>query len=246
MGFIFTSRDSRLHMALRTLYFRCVFAFADIVLCHSKFELDNYRRIFRGCRARFAYIPYGMHVAGRESVSSVAIEPRYVLAAGRSGRDYRTLFEAVRGREIQLRVVCDSSDALAGLDVPPNAIVLRNCYGGEYISELAGASIVAVPLAVDNISAGQMVMLQAMAFGKPVIVTRTPTIEEYVADREQAVLVPRGDPAAMRSAIESLLSTPERIDAMGQAGLRTFEEKFSMRSYVRNVLAAIRDSRDLL
>ena len=239
VGFIFTDRKSRLHMALRILYFRCVFAFADTVLCHSAFELDDYRRIFRGCRARFAYIPFGLHVAGRESVSHRALEPRYVLAAGRSGRDYRTLFEAVRGRDIRLRVVCDSSDALEGLDVPPNVVVLRACYGGAYIRELAGASMVAVPLAVDNISAGQMVMLQALAFGKPVIVTRTPTIEEYVADNEQAVLVPRGDAVAMRSAIEGLLASPERIDAMGQAGLRTFEEKFSMRSYVRNVLKAI-------
>ena len=178
-------------------------------------------------------------MAGRESLSHDALEPRYVLAAGRSGRDYRTLFEAIRGRDIQLRVVCDSSDALEGLDAPPNVVVLRACYGSAYLSELAGASIVAVPLAVDNISAGQMVMLQALAFGKPVVVTRTPTIEEYVADNEQAVLVPRGDAAAMRSAIESLLASPERMDAMGQAGLRTFEEKFSMRSYVRNVLKAI-------
>ncbi len=239
LGFIFTDRPNRLQRALRTLYFRCVFAFADIVLCHSAVELETYRRIFRGCHARFEYIPFGLHVAGRESVSSVAVEPRYVLAAGRSGRDYRTLFEAVRQRDIQLRVVCDNSDALADIDVPPNVVVLRDCYGGAYINELAGASIVAVPLAVDNISAGQMVMIQAMALGKPVVVTRTPTIEEYVADNEQALLVPRGDPAAMWSAIESLLSSPERIDAMGRAGLRTFEDKFSMRSYVRNVLGAI-------
>jgi glycosyltransferase involved in cell wall biosynthesis len=180
-----------------------------------------------------------MHVAGRELVSGVAVEPRYVLAAGRSGRDYRTLFDAVRGRDIRLRVVCDNTDALAGLDVPPNAVVLRDCYGSAYIDELAGASIVAVPLAVNDISAGQMVMLQAMAFGKPVVVTRTPTTQEYVTDNVQALLVPRADPAAMRSAIETLLSSPERIDEMGRAGLQTFEEKFSMRSYVRNVLAAI-------
>ena len=239
VGFIFTSRNSHLQMALRRLYFRCVFAFADTVLCHSAFELESYRRIFRGCHARFAYIPFGLHVAGRESVSGVAVEPRYVLAAGRSGRDYRTLFDAVRGQDIRVRVVCDSSDALADLDVPPNVVVLRDCYGGAYLRELAGASIVAVPLAVDNISAGQMVMIQAMALGKPVIVTRTPTIEEYVTDREQALLVPLADPVAMRRAIQSLLSSPERIEAMGRAGLRTFEDKFSMRSYVRNVLAAI-------
>ena len=162
-----------------------------------------------------------------------------MLAAGRSGRDYRTLFEAVRGRDIRLHVVCDSTDALAGLDVPPKVVVLRNCYGSAYINELAGASIVAVPLAVNDISAGQMVMIQAMALGKPVVVTRTPTTQEYVTDNVQALLVPRADPAAMRSAIEALLSSPERIDEMGRAGLQTFEEKFSMRSYVRNVLAAI-------
>ena len=239
VGFIFSGRENRLHMALRTLYFRCVFALADTVICHSRVELMNYRRIFRNCHARFVYMPFSLHVAGREALSGIAVEPRYVLAAGRSARDYGTLFDAVRGRDIRVRVVCDNADALAGLDVPPNAVVLRNCYGTAYLDELAGASLVAVPLTVSDISAGQMVMIQAMAFGKPLIVTRTPTTEEYVTDNVQALLVPRGDSAAMRSTIEGLLSSPDLLDQLGRAGLRIFEEKFSMRSYVRNVLASI-------
>ena len=181
-GFIFTGRTNRILMALRMLYFRCVFALADTVICHSRFELRSYRRIFRGCHARFVYMPFSLHVAGREAVSGVVAEPRTVLAAGRSGRDYRTLFEAVRQRDIQLRVVCDNSDALADIDVPPNVVVLRDCYGGAYINQLAGASIVAVPLAVDNISAGQMVMIQAMALGKPVVVPDDPGCVEAIGN----------------------------------------------------------------
>jgi glycosyltransferase involved in cell wall biosynthesis len=239
LGFIYTRRRGRVSNALRKLYFRVVFAFADTVICHSAFEVDDYRRMFAGTRARFVYVPYGLHVAGRESISSVAAEPRYVLAAGRSGRDYRTLCEAVRGRDVHVRIVCDSSHALVGLDIPDNVTVLRECYGGDYLRELAGASVVVVPLAVDNISAGQMVMLQAMSFGKPVIITQTATIQEYVTDGREATFVPRGDPAAMHRTIQDLLASPERAEAMGNVGRQTFEDKFSMRSYVRNVLAAL-------
>ena len=239
LGFIYTPRASRVLTLLRRRYFRAVFAFVDLVICHSSVELDDYRRTFDGTGARFVHVPYGLHVAGRESLSHAPIAPPYVMSAGRSERDYGTLFDAVRGRDVRLRVICDRSEALAGLDVPANVTILRDCYGADYLRELAGASVVAVPLAVDNISAGQMVMIQAMAFGKPVVVTRTRTMADYVTDGHEALLVERTDAAAMRDAIESLLASPERMAAMGSAGLAAFEERFSMRSYVRHVLDAI-------
>lgn len=244
VGFIYTDRRNLLLRALRQRYFRVVMAFADLVLCHSQLEIDALRARFAGSHARFTWLPYGLYVGGRESVSSVPRDPPYLFAAGRSGRDYRTLIDAVRDTPFALRIACDRSEALAHIEIPANVTVLRACYGADYIGELAGASAVVVPLAVDDISAGQMVMLQAMAFGKPVVVTRTPTIAEYASDGHEVVMVPRGDASALRASIDALMRSPERLAAIGDAGRERYERSFTMRAYVRNVLDAVSSPRD--
>lgn len=238
-GFIYTPRSNKLLSNLRRLYFRWVFSFADVAISHSALEAKNYSEIFAGCKTQFDHIPYGMNVAGRDWAGSTPVQPPYILSAGRSGRDYKNLIEAVRGQDIQLRIVCDSGPALAGLDIPGNVTILRNCYGGDYIRELAGSSVVVIPLAVGDISAGQMVMLQAMAFSKPIVVTDTPSIGEYVQHRHNAMLVNPGDPLAIRAALHELLVDRERATHLGDNGYAAFEEKFNMRSYVRNMISVI-------
>jgi glycosyltransferase involved in cell wall biosynthesis len=240
IGFIFTPRRSRWLNALRRRYFTTVLGLADTVIVHSTVEALAYQREFSGARARFVFVPYGLHIFGRQTQQTVSTAPRpRLLAAGRSGRDYATLLAAVSDLEVDLHVVCDRSDALAGLRVPPNVTVLRACYGADYVKELNACTMVVVPLAVDDISAGQMVMLQAMAFGKPMVVTRTRTTEEYVVDGLDAALVPRADSAALRNAITNMLSDPARAAAMGQHASKSYEEKYSMAAFVRNILAVI-------
>jgi glycosyltransferase involved in cell wall biosynthesis len=239
LGFIYTPRSNSLLSYLRRQYFRRVFSFADVAICHSSLEAKNYANIFINCKARFEYIPYGMHVAGRESVGSSPIKPPYILSAGRSGRDYKSLVEAVRGQDLQLHIVCDSTQALLGLDLPDNVTVLRNCYGGDYIREIAGSSLIVIPLAVGDISAGQMVMLQAMAFSKPIVMTDTPSIREYVQHQVNALLVNPADPQALRQSIAEVIANPELAEQLGSNGFNTFEENFSMRAYVRNMMRVI-------
>ena len=50
-----------------------------------------------------------------------------------------------------------------------------------------------------------MVLIQAMAYCRPVIITRTATTEEYVEHGINAYLVPLGDAHALRDAIRLLI-----------------------------------------
>ena len=244
IGFIFTPRRGRWIKALRQRYFNAVLGLADTVIVHSTIEALAYQQAFSGMRTRFVFVPYGLHIHGCEKQTqskpalSASSRPR-LLSAGRSGRDYATLFAAVKGLNVDLHVVCDRGDALAGLTIPTNVTILRACYDAAFVQELIDCTIVIVPLAVDHISAGQMVVLQAMAFRKPVVVTRTLTIEEYVSDGVDAILVPRANSVALRSAIVTLLDDPARAAVLGQAALRTYETHHTMAAFVRNILAAI-------
>jgi glycosyltransferase involved in cell wall biosynthesis len=241
LGFIFTPRRSTWLESLRSRYFGFVLRSAEVVIVHSSVEALEYQEKFSGKQTRFVYVQYGLQVIGREiqEATDSGGRPR-LLSAGRSGRDYGTLFTAVDGLDIDVHVVCDRKDALAGLKVPSNVKLLRQCYGDEYIRELRACQVVVIPLAVDSISAGQMVLLQAMAFGKPVVISRTRTVEEYLSDTEDAVLVTRADPSALRKAITELLADPDRAAGLGKNAQRAYETKYSLVVFVNNILAAMR------
>jgi glycosyltransferase involved in cell wall biosynthesis len=58
----------------------------------------------------------------------------------------------------------------------------------------------------------------AYFFGKPVIVTRTGALPEYVVEGETGWVVPPGDPEALAGCLTHALSDPARLVRMGQAG----------------------------
>jgi glycosyltransferase involved in cell wall biosynthesis len=64
-----------------------------------------------------------------------------------------------------------------------------------------------------------LVLVEAMAAGKPIVATRVGGIPEVVVDGETALLVPPSDPAAIAAAVVSLLTDPERARAMGRCGV---------------------------
>jgi len=90
-----------------------------------------------------------------------------------------------------------------------------------------------------NESAG-LVLLEAMACGLPVVATRVGGIPEYVAEGETGLLVPPRDPQALAAAIESLIVDPARREALGRAGRRRVEERFTAERMVAQTVQLYR------
>lgn len=244
-GFIYTSRPSRLVNALRRVYFRTVLRNVRCVICYSSLEVERYGAVFAGTGTAFTFIPWGTDVLGRDEYLRTRAEQERrpgkmtVLSAGRSGRDYRTLVEAVRGLDVSLTIICDRDEALAGVGESAQIRVLRDCYDHRYLAELGAADIVVVPLAVEDISAGQMVIIQTLAYGKPAVVTRTPTVSEYLEDGRTALFVERHNAGQMRGAIARLAADRALRERLGEAALAEYERRFSQAAVMRNIIAAI-------
>jgi glycosyltransferase involved in cell wall biosynthesis len=64
------------------------------------------------------------------------------------------------------------------------------------------------------------VAMEAMLMGKPVIATRMGGLSDIVVDGETGLLVPAGDPLALRDAIQSLLDDPEQQKLMGNMAMQ--------------------------
>lgn len=74
------------------------------------------------------------------------------------------------------------------------------------------------------------VVLDAMAFGKPIVATQVGGIPEQVMDGESGILVSPGDSLALAEAIKKLLKNPALATRLGQNACAQVREKFSMMS----------------
>jgi glycosyltransferase involved in cell wall biosynthesis len=73
-----------------------------------------------------------------------------------------------------------------------------------------------------------LALLEAMLAGKPMVASAVSSAPEIVEDGRTGLLVPPNDPAALASAVVSLLSDPERATAYGRAGLERARAEFSV------------------
>jgi glycosyltransferase involved in cell wall biosynthesis len=75
-------------------------------------------------------------------------------------------------------------------------------------------------------------LVEAMALGKPVVVTRVGGLPEVVKDGRDGFLVPPGNPGALATRIIEVLGDPQLRERLGQAARRRAED-FDVRTSVR-------------
>lgn len=237
LGFIYTDRASQFVSRLRLAMYRRMLGLARCVICFSRLEQRRYQQLFEGTSARFVAIPYGLHVNDRLPPRAPA--SRYVMSAGRSGRDYAVLARAAQALPLQFKIVCDADAPLRGIEFPENVEVLRDVHGARYFELLKSSEFVVIPLAVDDVSAGQMVLLQAMALGKACVITRTATSQEYGEHGETLLFVEPGSESSMIEAIDQLSADQALRERLGWYALRRYQANHSMAAYARNVATVV-------
>lgn len=184
----------------------------------------------------------------------------HIASAGREFRDYATLIEAVRGMAVRVEIAAGSLWSTRRMDVgsdalPTNVGVARRSYA-ELRDVYASAHFVVVPLHEVDFQAGIITILEAMAMGKAVIVSRTSgqtgavsgrllaggrfvEIGEHASRDETGIYVTPGDPAALRAAIEHLVARPDEARRMGEAGRAIAESAFSLERFVERLAGVI-------
>ena len=72
-----------------------------------------------------------------------------------------------------------------------------------------------------------IVLLEAMACGKPVVASRLPGVRDVVEDGEDGLLVTPGDVKDLAEKINILLDDPGKCQAMGKMGLRKARDQYA-------------------
>lgn len=230
--FIMRERTERLLSRAKYAFMRWCFTSVDLCVCSARLECDYYAKAFRWAPAKLAYVPF--HTDPR-FLDIPTQDGAYAVSAGRSFRDYDTLLDAWEGIDVPLQIVGYKGNRPA----PPGVNLTRELPLDELTRLIAGSGIVVLPLEDRQISIGQSVLLQAMAMGKAVVATRVNGTVDYVTHMTTGLLVPPGDPAALRAAVRLLASDDALRRRLAAAALEQVKRSHLVSHYLQGVTRAL-------
>lgn len=182
---------------------------ARIYLVHHDYE--TYARELGTSFQKFRWIGFKCNNYERlaDDEPKASVEGEYVLACGQSYRDYPTFLRAMENLSLPAKIVLPprSNWALHGTcfeesPVPPNVTITEHDGRVEsWDALLRGARVVVLPLRADTVQpAGISVALEAMAFGKAVIMSEGP-LSRGGNFASACLVVPPAEPQALAEVI---------------------------------------------
>lgn len=197
-------------------------------------------------RARLHFVPLGIDTDffSTQPFPDPAA-PAVISSAGEDRfRDHAQLIDAVRAIRSR-RHPSTRLELATGLpvDLPAEwGTLYTERMNGRMRDVYGRSTVVAVALKPTDTGSGLTVVLEAMASGRPVVVTGNPGVSDYVAHGETGLLVPPNDPDAFAGALEALLDDPDRAREMGSRAAQVVRREFSskqMSGHIAHILHAV-------
>ena len=172
----------------------------------------------------------------------------YYFAAGGANRDYHTIIEAFRKLPYRLVLSCPKSVIDEEKSLPENIIYFDYAkYGvsaSEYLREFYhDAKAVLIPIMSRNhVANGASVFVEALACGKPILISDLPTNFLDVEEEQIGYKVALHDINGWIGAIQHMeqLSMPE-LDTMGTNAKKIAEMRYNYKHFTEIVAKYIKD-----
>jgi glycosyltransferase involved in cell wall biosynthesis len=162
-------------------------------------------------------------------------EADLVLSAGREHRDHQTLVDAVAGTARLFIADASAYSPGAHRRVPrawPDWVERGALNHFELRQHYERAAVVVVPMLPTAYPFGITTLLEAMAMAKAVVVSDTEGLRGVVEHGRTGLVVPPGDPTAIRRAVEQLLGDNGAREDLGRAARSAVLERFSLDQFV--------------
>lgn len=232
---LLTPASFRLADPLRHAYLRAALHAIDRIIVWAPAVIDRYERHFGIPREKMVAHRFHHTLHGYDYAVSTG---DYIFSGGDSMRDYPTLLRAVENLPLPV-IIATRLKLDPSIKIPPN-VTIKPVSTAEFRHLLAGARLVVFPLRMDQIrTSGQQSYLNAMALGKPVIVTDTDDAPFHIEHRKTGLLTPSGDAAALQRAIRELLDSPNLANdlaAAAQAFALPLDQEYTWTSILRLAL----------
>jgi glycosyltransferase involved in cell wall biosynthesis len=191
---------------------------------------------------KLKFVPFGIDADWFRPIDGEVDRDLVASVGDDAHRDHETLIKAVSdvrrrrpGTRLELATQLD-------VDLSPELGVLHRGHLGPKRRRFYGqANVVAVATQPNIHGSGMSVILEAMACGRPYVVTASEGLEGYLKHGHDGLVVPPGDVDMFASAVGALMADPERADAMGAAGRARLERELTTDVQAQHLADVIRE-----
>ena len=154
----------------------------------------------------------------------------YIFTAGSSNRDYDFLISALENTAYNVKIACK------GLKYKHHSsnIEILDVFSDKMLEYLFNSRIVVIPLKDLDISSGQLMILQAMQLGKPIIVSNNKGVYDYIDDGETGFII-NNEKDILIDKIEALYKDDKFYELISQNQKKRFIERFSLLNLGRKI-----------
>ncbi len=154
-------------------------------------------------------------------------------------RDFQLLADfARRNPNRQIKIITNDGHLADLAAMPANVVCARTVPWSALKHEIAAARLIALPLKENTYSGATTSLLQCMAMGKPVVVSRVGAIAGGygLEDGIHCRFVPPGDADQFADALEDLLAQPRHAAAIGQHARAHVCQTLDASNYLKSVI----------
>ncbi|MBQ8910748.1 MAG: glycosyltransferase family 4 protein [Oscillospiraceae bacterium] len=219
------------------LYFRFMnyivkSGYVDTYICASKTMVQYCCEVFGESDDRFVFIPFGVNDFAAEYQPETPPTNDYVLSLGRSNRDWQFLLDGIAGQNYPVKIICDE----LRVEAPPaNVEILNSVWGSQTHQYIYNCKCMVIPIADGRIASGDTVLLMAMSFGKPIIITKPSCLaDDYVTDGYNGIVIEK-KAEQLQEAVQRIFQDEALYRQLSENGRQHYLEHHSLYTYGKNV-----------
>ena len=203
---------------LLRFFLRTIANSACRVVVYSRRQLQLYPREIGIPADKLVFLHSHTYLFGENHPTS---RGDYIFSGGDSNRDHHTLIESVRDMPCRVVIVTHQAEAIKKLNPSSNVELVNGLPLSEFNRMMAGSLAVVVALKPGKIeTGGRSVYGNAMTLGKTVVVADDDT-GDYIHDGLDGLVVPPGNVAALRNALQRVLADPALAESLGHNARQT-------------------------
>jgi glycosyltransferase involved in cell wall biosynthesis len=212
----------------------------DLFIAHSRAQLDFLQDYLHLPESKIAHLWYPtdckFFTPGQPSPNKTR---PLIVSVGIELRDYRVLATATENLDVDVKIAGFSQFTTRLAENFPETLPANMSNRSYTLPELLqlyhDADVVVVCVKPSNWSAGATALVEAMACRKPIVVTRTEGLKEYVTDSDALLSVEPEDAQGLQQAIAHLLNNPQEAEAKAEKAYQLALQRHQVEQYVETI-----------
>lgn len=211
--------------------------YIDKIICFSKNECEYYADIFKVSKQKFEYVKLG--VEKLPELNLKYDEDKYIILVGRSNRDYKFVLDSLKNTEYKVKIICDELKIEKKYD---NIMIYNNIFGLKYYEMLSKSFCTIVALEDEKISSGQLSILHAMQYRKPVIVTYNESIKEYIENGKDGIVISK-DVNQLKETLKELYKNKKLYERISNNAYSKYINEFSIEALGKRIGSIVKEEK---